>query len=62
MSGLTYHAAHQRVRLTVTPAMLDTLDMRYGVSRERVRKMRARGHERMRAALHRRDLGLESRR
>jgi len=42
------------------PATLEDLGGRYGISRERVRQLRERGMERLRAALRQRDLGLES--
>src|SRR6056297_1000493 len=42
------------------PATLEELGMRYGISRERVRQLREKGLERLRAALRKRDLGLES--
>jgi len=42
------------------PVTLEGLGLRYGISRERVRQLRERGMERLRAALRQRDLGLES--
>jgi len=42
------------------PATLEELGTRYGISRERVRQLREKGLERLRAALRKRDLGLES--
>ncbi len=42
------------------PATLETLGARYGISKERVRQLRERGFERLRTAMHRRDLGPES--
>ncbi len=42
------------------PATLEGLGKQYGISRERVRQLRERGLERLRAALRQRDLELES--
>jgi RNA polymerase sigma-32 factor len=42
------------------PATLEDLGTRYGISRERVRQLREKGLERLRAALRKRDLGLDS--
>jgi len=42
------------------PATLEDLGTRYGISRERVRQLREKGLERLRAALLKRDLGLDS--
>src|SRR6056297_2890779 len=42
------------------PATLEELGMRYGISRERVRQLRERGLERLRAALRKRDFDLDS--
>lgn len=42
------------------PATLETLGARYGVSKQRARQLRERGIERLRAALQRRGLTLES--
>src|SRR6056297_1856509 len=42
------------------PATLEDLGTRYGISRERVRQLREKGLERLRAALRQRDLGLDS--
>jgi RNA polymerase sigma-32 factor len=42
------------------PATLEGLGTRYGVSKERIRQLRERGFERLRAALHRRGLSFES--
>lgn len=47
-------------QVTDPPATLEDLGTRYGISRERVRQLRERGFERLRAALRQRDLGLES--
>jgi len=47
-------------QVTDPPATLEVLGTRYGISKERVRQLRERGFERLRAALHQRDLGLES--
>ncbi|MFQ6550333.1 sigma-70 family RNA polymerase sigma factor [Aestuariibius sp. 2305UL40-4] len=47
-------------QVTDPPATLQDLGTRYGISRERVRQLRERGFERLRAALRQRDLGLES--
>ena len=41
------------------PATLEGLGARYGVSKERIRQLRERGFERLRAALHRRGLSFE---
>jgi len=42
------------------PATLEDLGARYGISRERVRQLRERGFERLRAALRQRNFGVES--
>ncbi|WP_397543860.1 sigma-70 family RNA polymerase sigma factor [Roseovarius salis] len=42
------------------PATLEGLGARYGVSKERIRQLRERGFERLRAALRRRGLSLEN--
>ena len=42
------------------PATLEDLGTRYRISRERVRQLREKGLERLRAALRQRDLGLDS--
>lgn len=42
------------------PATLEGLGARYGVSKERIRQLRERGFERLRAALHRRGLSFET--
>jgi len=47
-------------QVTDPPATLEVLGTRYGISKERVRQLRERGFDRLRAALQQRDLGLES--
>lgn len=47
-------------QVTEPPATLEDLGTRYGISKERVRQLRERGFERLRAALQQRDLGLDS--
>lgn len=47
-------------QVTDPPATLEGLGTRYGISNERVRQLRERGFERLRAALRQRDLGFES--
>lgn len=47
-------------QVTDPPATLEVLGTRYGISKERVRQLRERGFERLRAALQQRDLGFES--